>query len=79
MSRFAREREELSPARPLAETDAAMREVHHRVKNNLQLVASILNLQARRAPDSACRRLLGESDHRLPLRGRAVPHRHRIG
>lgn len=74
------EQEDLSlrSPQPLRD-DAALREIHHRVKNNLQLVASILNLQARRAPDSACRRLLGESDHRLPLRGRAVPHRHRIG
>mgnify|MGYP004551005135 CR=1 FL=1 len=74
------EQEDLSlrSPQPLRD-DAALWEIHHRVRNNLQLVASILNLQARRAPDSACRRLLGESDHRLPLRGRAVPHRHRIG
>ena len=32
--------------------DIAMREIHHRVKNNLQLVASFLNLQARRCKDS---------------------------
>jgi two-component sensor histidine kinase len=60
------EQEDLSlrSPQPLRD-DAALREIHHRVKNNLQLVASILNLQARRAPDPACRRLLGENVGRV--------------
>jgi two-component sensor histidine kinase len=62
---LAREREELSPARPLAETDAAMREVHHRVKNNLQMVASILNLQARRTQNEEVRRAFRENTARV--------------
>ena len=34
--------------------DATIREIHHRVKNNLQTVAALLRLQARRldAPDA---------------------------
>jgi sensor histidine kinase regulating citrate/malate metabolism len=32
--------------------DATIREIHHRVKNNLQSVAALLRLQARRMPDA---------------------------
>lgn len=37
----------------LAEERALLREVHHRVKNNLQMVASLLNIQARNARDES--------------------------
>lgn len=37
----------------LAEERALLREVHHRVKNNLQMVASLLNIQARSARDDS--------------------------
>ena len=36
--------------RELLTKDATIREVHHRVKNNLQTVAALLRLQARRLP-----------------------------
>lgn len=42
---------ELRLVEALAEERALLREVHHRVKNNLQMVASLLNIQARAASD----------------------------
>ena len=42
-----------------------LREVHHRVKNNLQLVASILNLQARRCADPFTQKILRENVGRV--------------
>ena len=44
--------------RALLSKDATIREVHHRVKNNLQTVASMLRLQARRMPDAQGRQAL---------------------
>src|SRR5919197_337327 len=38
-------------ARVISRREATIREVHHRVKNNLQTVASLLRLQARRLDD----------------------------
>ena len=42
-----------------------LREVHHRIKNNLQLVASILNLQARTVSDEEMRDILKENVGRV--------------
>lgn len=43
----------------------AMKEIHHRVKNNLQLVASMLSLQARKADIPEIRNAFGESMNRI--------------
>jgi two-component sensor histidine kinase len=43
----------------------AMREMHHRVKNNLQLVASILNMQARRLPSTELQDVFRENVSRV--------------
>ena len=45
--------------------DATIREIHHRVKNNLQTVAALLRLQARRLQDPAARAALEESVRRV--------------
>jgi two-component sensor histidine kinase len=45
--------------------DATIREIHHRVKNNLQTVAALLRLQARRVPDGAARGALEEAVRRV--------------
>jgi two-component sensor histidine kinase len=49
----------------LLSKDAAIREVHHRVKNNLQTISSLLSLQARRVPSGAGREELREAERRV--------------
>lgn len=44
---------------------ALLREIHHRVKNNLQVTMSLLNLQARRTKDLGARRVLAEAGGRI--------------
>ena len=45
--------------------DATIREIHHRVKNNLQTVAALLRMQARRMTDPAAKAALQESVRRV--------------
>ena len=52
--------------------EAAVREVHHRVKNNLQTISSLLRLQARRSEEPETRIALGEAERRV--RSIAVVH-----
>ncbi len=51
--------------RQLLSKDATIREIHHRVKNNLQTVAALLRLQARRMVVPAARFALQESVRRV--------------
>jgi two-component sensor histidine kinase len=51
--------------RALISKDATIREIHHRVKNNLQTVAAMLRLQARRASADEARQALGEAELRV--------------
>ncbi|BBZ10104.1 sensor histidine kinase [Mycobacterium branderi] len=51
--------------RALMSKDATIREIHHRVKNNLQTVAALLRLQARRTTNPEGREALIESVRRV--------------
>ncbi|MHB8663484.1 MAG: sensor histidine kinase [Acidimicrobiales bacterium] len=51
--------------RLLVTMDATIREVHHRVKNNLQTISSLLRLQARREPAGSGRTALEEAERRI--------------
>jgi two-component sensor histidine kinase len=51
--------------RELMTKDATIREIHHRVKNNLQSVAALLRLQARRVPAGEARAALEEAERRV--------------
>lgn len=49
----------------IEQKDLLLKEVYHRVKNNLQVVTSLLNLQARGVTDAQVRRLLQDSADRV--------------
>ncbi|MDH6181640.1 two-component sensor histidine kinase [Microbacteriaceae bacterium SG_E_30_P1] len=51
--------------RELITKDATIREIHHRVKNNLQTVASLLRIQARRTHSDVARDALGQAMRRV--------------
>ena len=51
--------------RLLLSKDATLREVHHRVKNNLQTISSLLRLQSRRVDDPEIRAALDDSVRRV--------------
>ncbi|MTA70763.1 MAG: histidine kinase, partial [Actinobacteria bacterium] len=51
--------------RELVTKDATIREVHHRVKNNLQTVSALLRLQARRIEDPSASAALEEAVRRI--------------
>jgi two-component system, sensor histidine kinase PdtaS len=51
--------------RELVTKDATIREIHHRVKNNLQTVAALLRLQARRIESSSAKFALEEAVRRV--------------
>ncbi len=49
----------------LAQKDALMREIHHRVKNNLQVISSLLNMQQRALADPAARAAMSDTRQRI--------------
>ncbi len=71
-TRLVRRERELRDA--LARQDIAMQEIHHRVKNNLQIVSSLLNLQASRLRSSEIQAEFRSA--RIRVAALATVHRH---
>lgn len=67
-------RQERLLAEAMQQQDLAMQEIHHRVKNNLQIVASLLNLQASRIRSPEARAEFQSARDRV--RALATLHRH---
>ncbi len=63
--------------RSLEEKDTLLKEIHHRVKNNLQMVSSLLSLQMEQMPEGKAQSLLAESVTRV--RSMALIHQHLYG
>lgn len=63
ISRLKRTEEHLRTS--LQEKEILLKEIHHRVKNNLQVVSSLISLQADTVDDPALRRSLEDVRHRV--------------
>lgn len=61
----ARMETERTLASSLREKEVLLQEVHHRVKNNLQIISSMLSLQQGTMTDPAAERALDDSRHRV--------------
>ena len=60
-----RKRSEDKIKKALVEKETLLREIHHRVKNNMQVITSLLNLQARKIRDPQFRKAFEESEQRI--------------
>ncbi len=65
----ARLRDSMKNSASLREKEILLREIHHRVKNNMQILTSLLRLQARQADSQELRDVLQESEARIRSMG----------
>jgi two-component sensor histidine kinase len=63
MADLDRQRKELDKS--LQEKEALIREVHHRVKNNMQVISSLLKLQSFHIEDPALKAIFKDSENRI--------------
>jgi two-component sensor histidine kinase len=68
------QRHEQDMSRSVQQKEAMIKEIHHRVKNNLQVVTSLMSIQANRLSDEASKRALAELQRRVRALG--LLHRH---
>ena len=69
-----RKRTEKEITRSLREKEVLLREIHHRVKNNLQVISSLIQLQQVYLGHKSVHEVLGELDNRI--RAMALLHEH---
>ncbi len=62
---FERKKTEEKISHTLKEKETLLREIHHRVKNNLQIISSLLKLHADKANDKNFSGLVAESQNRI--------------
>jgi len=67
-----RRKDEETIKKALLEKETLLREIHHRVKNNMQVITSLLRLQAQKIQDKAMRKPFEESEQRI--RAMALVH-----
>ncbi|MHB0956224.1 MAG: sensor histidine kinase [Pirellulaceae bacterium] len=67
-----RKRAEEALKKSLAEKEVLLKEIHHRVKNNMQVISSLVALQAERTPEADRRASLQDVAHRV--RSMALVH-----